>query len=94
MAAVAVKAAATERAGVTAGNFLSRLENQNRGQRSGAPYFFVQPSGSLASHPALTQIDAEPIASHVGKIWIRYADSPFALSHEPLLKSERFQPNL
>jgi hypothetical protein len=43
---VAVKAAATAMAGVIAGNFLSTLKDQNRGQRSGAPYFLAQPSAS------------------------------------------------
>jgi hypothetical protein len=57
MAAVAAKAAATERAGVTAGNFLVTIIKIG-GNRSGAPYFFATAIllRLACSHPALSLI--------------------------------------
>ena len=61
-------AAVTATADATAGKFLVTLSNQIGGQQVGLlPYFLYSLPAISRPHPALIQIDADPIASHVEK---------------------------
>jgi hypothetical protein len=74
MAAVAAKAAATERAGVTAGNFLVTIIKIGGNGRV-PPIFLHSLQPLVGSQPAVDS--ARPLIrllAHVGKPKIRYAD--------------------
>ena len=74
MAALAAKAAATERAGVTAGNFLVTIIKIGGNGR--VPPIFLH-SPQLAARFSASVDSARPLIrllAHVGKTKIRYAD--------------------
>jgi hypothetical protein len=83
MAAVAAKAAATGRAGVTAGNFLVTIIKIGGNGR--VPPIFLH-SPQLAGRFSASVDSTRPLIrllAHVVKTKIRYADLARSLRHEP-----------
>jgi hypothetical protein len=75
---VAEEAVATAKAAdATAGNFLVTLSNQNRGNRSGCPLFFAQPSSSVSFVPIQRwgRFGVDLITSHKREGRFSYSDA-------------------